>query len=123
LVEKATLNRKIDVRLRSLRERLEALPWYAESLCTATGLDQARQADWLALEAEWRDGLDRFDGAHEWYLSGILSAEQAEKHRQNLALLAQSVPLLHQLKIALPKGAVAQWLDEHPPTRTLAEPA
>jgi hypothetical protein len=103
MVEKTTLTRRIDVRLRSLRERLEALPWYAERFCTATGLDQSQRADWIALEAEWRDGLDRFDWMHAWFLAGDLSAEQAEKHRQNLALLAESVPLLHQLKIALPK--------------------
>ena len=121
MVEKATLNRKIDVRLRSLRERLDALPWYAERFCTATGLDQG--ADWLALEAEWRDGLDRFDGAHEWFLTGMMSAEQAEKHRQNLTLLARSLPLLRQLKIALPKGALARWIDENRPAQTLAEPA
>jgi hypothetical protein len=121
MVEKATLNRKIDVRLRSLRKRLEALPWYAERFCTATGLDQG--ADWIALEAEWRDGLDRFDGAHEWYLSGMLDAEQADKHRQNLLLLAESVPFLRDLKIALPKGKLARWLDDNTPAQTLAEPA
>ena len=121
MVEKATLNRKIDIRLRSLRERLEALPWYAERFVTPNGVDEG--ADWLALEAEWRDGLDRFDGAHAWFLNGVLNAEQAERHRQNLALLAESVPLLRDLKIALPKGELARWLDENSPTRTLAEPA
>ena len=123
MVEKATLTRKIDVRLRSLKERVEALPWYVERFCTPTGLDQSQRADWIALEAEWRDGLDRFDGAHEWFLTGMLDAEQAERHRQNLALLAESVPLLHRLQIALPKGKLARWLDENRPARSLAEPA
>lgn len=121
MVEKATLTRRIDVRLRSLHEQIEALPWYAERFCTAAGLDQG--ADWLALEAEWRDGLDRFDRVHAWFLAGELSAEQVEKHRRNLALLAESVPLLRQLEIALPKGELARWLDENTPARTLAEPA
>lgn len=123
MVENAALNRKIDVRLRSLRDRLEALPWHAERFCTATGLDQSQRADRLALEAEWRDGLDRFDGAHGWFLAGMMNAEQAEKHRQNLVLLAERVPLLHQLQIALPKGDLARWIEENRPTRPLAEPA
>ena len=121
MVENATLARKIDVRLRSLRERLEALPWYVEQFCTPNGLTES--ADWIGLAAEWSDGLDRFESAHAWFLDGEMNAEQVEKHRQNLVLLAESVPLLHLLQIALPKGAVAQWLDEHSPKRTLAEPA
>jgi hypothetical protein len=121
MVEKTTLTRKIDVRLRSLRERLEALPWYAERFGSVTSRDNG--ADWLALEAEWRDGLDRFDRVHEWFLAGVLNAEQAERHRQNLALLAESTPLLRQLRIALPKGALARWLDDRPAKPSLAEPA
>jgi hypothetical protein len=121
MVEKATLARRIDVGLRSRYAELDALPWYVEQFCTPNGLNKS--ADWLGLAAEWSDGLDRFDRLHGWFLDGEMSAEQAEKHRQNLALLAESVPLLHRLQIALPKGAVAQWLDEHAPKRTLAEPA
>lgn len=121
MVEKATLARRIDVGLRSRHDELEALPWYAERFCTASGLDQG--ADWIALAAEWSDGLDRFDRLHGWFLSGEMSAEQAEQHRQNLVLLAQSVPLLLQLKIALPKGELARWLDDNTPAQTLAEPA
>ena len=123
MVENATLNRKIDVRLRSLRERLEALPWYADRLCISTGLDQSQQADWLSLEAEWRDGLDRFDGAHKWFVTGMMNAEQAEKHRQNLLLLSESLPLLRQLQIAVPKGELARWIEENRPASSLAEPA
>jgi hypothetical protein len=121
MVEKATLARRIDVELRSRRDELEALPWYAERFCTAGELDQG--ADWISLAAEWSDGLDRFDRLHGWFLSGEMNAEQAEQHRQNLALLATSLPLLLQLKIALPKGALARWLDENSPARKLAEPA
>jgi len=123
MVEKATLNRRIDVRLRSLKERLEALPWYAERFVTPNGLDQGQRADWLALEAEWRDGLDRFDRLHGWFLDGEMNAEQAERHRQNLTLLAASLPLIQALKIKAPVGALAAWIDEHAPPRTLAEPA
>ena len=121
MVEKATLTRRIDVGLRSRRDELEALPWYAERFCTASGLDQG--ADWIALAAEWSDGLDRFDRLHGWFLDGEMNAEQAEKHRQNLTLLAESLPLLRQLEIALPKGQVARWIEENRPARTLAEPA
>ena len=121
MVEKASVARSIDVRLRSLLEQLEALPWYAERFGEAAGPESG--ADWDALEAEWRDGLDRFDRLHGWFLAGAMNAEQAERHRQNLALLAESVPLLRDLKIALPKGELARWLDENSPSRTLAEPA
>ena|SRR5687768_5317679 len=121
MVEKTTLARKIDIGLRTRLDELEALPWYAERFCTPTGLNQG--ADWITLEAEWRDGLDRFDRLHGWFLDGEMSAEQAERHRQALVLLAESVPLLHQLEIALPKGALARWIEENRPAQTLAEPA
>jgi len=121
MVEKTPVARRIDVRLRSLHEQVEALPWYAERFVTPAGLVQ--EADWFALEAEWRDGLDRLDRLHGWFLDGELNAEQAEQHRQNLALLAEHVPLLHQLQIGLPKGTVAHWIDANCQPPVLAEPA
>jgi hypothetical protein len=120
-MENATLARKIDVGLRSRLDELDALPWYVDRFCITAGLDKG--ADWIALAAEWCDGLDRFDRLHGWFLDGEMSAEQAEKHRQNLTLLAESIPLLCQLQIATPKGKLARWIDENRPSRTLAEPA
>lgn len=121
MVEKASIARRIDVRLRALHEQLEALPWYLKRFGPAAG--PRNGADWDALEAEWRDGLDRFERLHGWFLAGELNAEQAEQHRQNLALLSASVPMLRQLNIALPRGEIARWLEENAPARTLAEPA
>lgn len=121
MVEKAPVARRIDVRLRSLHEHLEALSWYAERFGVAAGPECG--SDWDALEAEWRDSLDRFDGAHMWFLAGEMNPEQAERHRQNLALLAESLPLIHQLKIKAPVGALAAWIDQNATHTTLAEPA
>jgi hypothetical protein len=121
MVENTTLTRKINVRLRSLREQVEALPWYGERFGTVTTRDNG--ADWSALEAEWRDGLDRFDWLHERFVTGELSADQAEQHRRNLALLAEHIALLRQLRLALPKGPLALALDGNSRSRTLAEPA
>ena len=121
MVEKTPVARRIDVRLRSLHEQIEAFSWYAERFVTPVGLVQ--EGDWFALEAEWRDGRDRFERLHQWFLNGELSAEQAEKHRQNLALLAESVPLLRQLQIALPRGEVARWIETNSRPPALAEPA
>jgi hypothetical protein len=105
MVEKSTLSRKIDVRLRSIRDHLNALDWYGERFGAVTSRDNG--ADWDALEAEWRDTLDRFEGAHAWYLAGDMSNEQAERHRGNLALLATHVPVIRQLGLRLPSEVLA----------------
>jgi hypothetical protein len=106
MVEKSTLSRKIDSRLRSLRTHLDALPWYAERYGSGPAAGAEPDATYDALHYEWRDTLDRFDGAHTWYLAGDMSDEQAERHRQNLALLATQLPLIRQLGLKMPGEAL-----------------
>jgi hypothetical protein len=115
MVEQTTLSRKIDSRLRSLRRRLEALPWYVERYDPTAHLQVGSGADLDALHYEWRDTLDRLDGAHEWYLAGKMSGEQAERHRQNLALLAQHLPAIRQLGLQRPGEALCAPLDASSP--------
>src|SRR5436305_285784 len=104
MVENPTLSRKMDVRLRSLREHVQALPWYVERFGTVT--DPTYETEWLALEAEWRDTLDRFEWPHERFLAGDLSPEQAERHQRNLELLAASVPLIRRLGLKMPGSSL-----------------
>lgn len=111
MVEETTLSRKIDVRLRTVRGRLDALPLHGE----------AGEGD-AALDAEWHDALDRFDWLHERFVRGELSADQSARHRRNLDLLAERLSLLERLRLAVPRGALATWLAEHPTAGSLAEP-
>ena len=106
MVEKSTLSRKIDVRLRSIREHLNALDWYAERYGSGPTGGAKPDADFDALHYEWGDTLDRFEGAHSWYLGGDMSDEQAARHRENLALLAAQIPVIRQLGLRLPSDAL-----------------
>lgn len=112
MVDETTLSRKIDARLGTLASRLDALPIH-----DGTGTDLA------AVEAEWRDALDRFDWMHERFTHGELTPDQAARHRHNLSLLAERLPMLHRLGLATPGGDLAAWLEAHPAPRSLAEPA
>lgn len=109
MVEKASLSRKIDVRLRSLGERFEALAYYAGRFGPLARDD--RGADWYALEAEWQDTLHRLEWVHELHERGELTPRQAKQHRQNIRLLRSRLPLLTQLGLAVPGGAIAAWID------------
>jgi hypothetical protein len=123
MVEKSALTAKIDSRLRSLRSRLEALPWYAERYGSAPIADEKRDANIDALLYEWHDTLDRFEGAHEWYLAGQMSAEQAHRHRANLALLANQTPVIRQLGLAMPGDDLLAAAKSQPPDPARARPA
>ena len=112
MVEETALSRRIDVRLRTLASRLEVLPMH-----------DGAGTDLVALDVEWRDTLDRFDQVHAWFVDGEMTRDQAARHRQNLSLLARRLPLVHRLGLAVPRGALAAWLDAHPAPRSIAEPA
>ena len=115
--------RRIDSRLRSLKGRLEALPWYAERFGSGPTGSATSDANLEALRYELGDTLDRFDGAHAWYLADEMSDEQAERHRQNLALLATRVPAIRQLGLRLPSGDLLAALGSVAAARAEAEPA
>src|SRR6266498_3022545 len=108
MVEKTTLSRKIDVRLRSMRDHLDALPDYWKRFCVAA--DRASNVEFHAFEAEWRDTRDRFEWLHEQFEHGQLSPDQAVKHQQNLALLKKQMPVLIELDLAMPTGGLATYL-------------
>lgn len=112
MVDETTLGRKIDVRLRALASRLDALP-----MRVAAGTDRD------ALDAEWRDALDRFDWVHARFMNGDLSSEQCVQHRHNLDVLTRHLPIVRQLGLTDPHGDLAAWLDAHRAPPSLAEPA
>ena len=119
MAEKTALTRKIDVRLRSIRGQLAALASHSAHFGTAVPGDHG--PEWDALEAEWRDTLDRLDSLHDQFVHGGLNQVQAEQHRHNLALLKMRLPVLLQLGLAMPSGALAVWLDTNEAGIELAE--
>jgi hypothetical protein len=116
---KATLSRKIDVRLRTMRDHLEGLADYAERFVAE--VNRPSNVEYWALEAEWRDALDRFNWLHAQYESGSLSPDQAQQHRLNLVLLKKNLPILVKLGLALPTGALAAALASPEVVSALAE--
>jgi hypothetical protein len=121
MVEETRLARKIDVRLRSIRGQLEALPSHSTRFVTVVGGEGGPA--WDALEAEWRDTVDRFAWLHARFLAGEVNPAQAVEHRQNLVLLRQQIPVVRTLGLAMPTGALASWLDIGDVAGKLAEPA
>lgn len=119
MAEKTALTRKIDVRLRSIRGQLGALASHSAYFRAVAPGDHG--PEWDALEAEWRDTLHRLDSVHGQFVHGELSQVQAEQHRHNLALLKTRLPMLLQLGLALPSGAVAAWLNTSEAVVELAE--
>lgn len=113
MADTTALTRRIDLRLEAVARRLHALPIYADQ----PGLDLQ------ALEAEWRDTLDRLDWLHQLAVQGGLTAAQLRGHRQALSMLARSLPLLERLRLQRPHGALAVWLAEHPEAAALADSA
>lgn len=110
MVEKAALSRRVEARLRYLREDVEALTWHGQRFGTMPAAD--RGADWIGLEAEWWDTIDRFESVHQWFLDGKLSPEQAAQHRQNLALLAAQLPAIRQLGLRMPSRTLVPSPEE-----------
>ncbi len=106
MVEKSTLTRKIDARLRSMRGRIESLSLYAERYGASVNGSAAAGRDLDALHYERLDTLDRLDSAQEWFLAGDMNDEQAERHRRNLLLLAEQVPVIRQLGLKMPNRAL-----------------
>jgi hypothetical protein len=121
MAEKTELARKIDVRLRSIRGQLESLAPHCARFGTIVGGDGG--PEWDALEAEWRDTIDRFAWLHSRFLDGEVSPAQADEHRQNLTLLRQQIPALRKLGLAMPSGALRSWLEANDVASKLAEPA
>jgi len=113
------LKDRIDARLRSMRNRLEALPLHEEQFGSPVRPDM--RVELAALEEEWRDGLDRLDWLHQHFVHGEMSPEQAQKHRQNLGLLKKYQPILVKLGLALPTGALAAALASPEVASVLAE--
>jgi hypothetical protein len=112
MVDADALNRKIDIRLRSLRERIAALALHGQA-----------PTDRAALQAEWVDALDRCEWLHERFIAGGLTRDQAALHERNLTALAEQLATLRELDLPPPRGNVAAWLDAHPSSGRLAEPA
>lgn len=123
MVEKSSLSRKIDSRLRSVRSCLEALPWYLERYGDGSETSGRSSGDQVALHYEWGDTFDRLSRAHAWYPDGEMGDEQAERHRENLALLAAQIPVIRQLGLVEPSGALAVGLVSTSPSQTRARPA
>src|SRR5262249_10552962 len=94
------LKDRIDARLRSMRNRLEALPVQERQFGTPVRPDM--RVELAALEEEWRDGLDRLDWLHGHFMRCEMNPEQARKHRQNLVLLKKYQPILVKLGLAVP---------------------
>jgi hypothetical protein len=67
--------------------------------------------------------FDRFEGAHEWFLNGLMDVQQADQHRANLSLLRKHIPLLKQLGLRLPGGSLLDALDDAATAPSGAKPA
>jgi hypothetical protein len=113
------LKDRIDAGLRSMPRRLQELPFYEQRFNEAP--DSETRVERSALEAEWLDGLHRFESLHEHFVHGEMNPEQAQKHRQNLALLKMYLPILVKLGLAIPSGALAAWLDSSEAAEAMAE--
>lgn len=115
MADTTALTRRIDLRLEAVARRLHALPTYAEQ----PGFDLD------ALEAEWRDTLDRLARLHQLAMQGDPTADQFVQHSRLLRLLARYTytPMLERLGLQPPGGELAAWLAQHPEAATLADPA
>ena len=87
MIDESLWTRKIDVRLRNIRTDLAALNWYATRYPAGAGGDVEADPNFDAFRYEWRDTLDRFEGAHKWFLASRMSEQQVEQHQTNLRCL------------------------------------
>ena len=113
------LKDRIDAGLRSMPHRLWELPFYEQRFSEAP--DSETRVERSALEAEWLDGLHRFESLHDHFLQGAMNPEQAQEHRQNLVLLKKYLPILVKLGLAVPTGALAAWLSSTDAATAIAE--
>lgn len=63
-------------------------------------------ADWSGRELEWRDMTFRIERISRLYQDGEMSDEQAQRYRELVILLRESVPVLRRLKWWIPLVAV-----------------
>jgi hypothetical protein len=63
-------------------------------------------ADWSGRELEWRDMVSRIERVSRQYQDGDMSEEQAQRYREMVAVLRESVPILRRLKWWIPLVAV-----------------
>jgi len=102
-----------------MRDHLEALTDHAERF--GSTIDHTAPVEFDALDAEWRDALDRLAWLHERFEHRELSPEHAAAHLHNLALLKKQMPILVKLGLAVPTGALAAWLASPDAAEAMAE--
>lgn len=64
------------------------------------------ELDWDGRELEWRDMAARIERLSYQYQDGDMSEQQAQRYREMVALLRESVPILRRLKWWIPLVAI-----------------
>jgi hypothetical protein len=102
------LAQQIDRDLRIAEHDLADLPMLEADWEEARqrGDDSVWLADWSGRELEWRDMALRIEQLARQYQDGQMSGEQAQRYREMVALLRDSVPILKRLKWWIPLVAV-----------------
>lgn len=103
----SVLAERIDHNLRIVVSDLTGLPmldvdWEEARSRAETSWD----LDWDGRELEWRDIAARIERVSRQYQDGEMSDEQAQRYRDLVALLQETVPILRWLKWWIPLVAI-----------------
>lgn len=113
------LAERIDHNLRRIVSDLTDLPMLEADWEEARSRgDMSWELDWDGRELEWRDMTFRIERLSRQYQDGQMSEEQAQRYREMVTRLRESVPILRRLKWWIPLVAV-----DLPPSDPHAESA
>lgn len=92
----------IDLNLRAARSEIMDLPMYDSDWETEPMHNR------ITLLYEWEDMIDRIEWLSRQYRDGDMSDDQAQRYREMIDALRESVPTLKRLDWPIPPVAVAE---------------